>query len=340
MRIVIPRIVGRRGAGLANELNGWAKAFIAGQVLHARVMSPAWGLNPRRYRDYFGTSRWDWAVHGLLRRYFPIVELTEADFDGAYGEDFRHTVERFADRNDLHRRRNYVLSVGGMWGGKGILREAYPFLRHKLLSAKGTVENLAELERRLPTKGVRIAVHVRRGDFSPPDVARPGNGPVWNRSLPLSWYVSVCRSLKTQLSVPHRFLLFSDAPIHKLSRLVAQIDPITTAHQSFNVCSDLLTMADADLLITSCSSFSTWAAALSDAPYIWHADNVINNAGTISLWDHGLPLDAACASLPRGVLVDASGSVPPEVVAGLEAAQRHRGWGNDLIRYGTVHLNR
>jgi hypothetical protein len=48
MRFSIPRILGHRGAELGNELFPWAKAFLAGQALGARVMHPAWGLNRRR----------------------------------------------------------------------------------------------------------------------------------------------------------------------------------------------------------------------------------------------------------------------------------------------------
>lgn len=335
-RICVPEITGRRGAGLGNELNGWAKAFIAGRVLGARVLHPAWGLNPRGYARQFGTSRLDWVAQAALRAGLPTFRMTESDFAGAYDQDFARSVERFAQRHALRERSRFLVQVGGMWGGKGILREAYPFLRSQLLQASSTVDNLAELETAFAPHELRIAVHVRRGDFltARPVDARPG--PSFNSALPLDWYVRVCRSLAQQLSVPHRFLLFSDASPAELAPLVQVIDPVTTAHQRLNACSDLLAMADADLLVTSCSSFSTWAAALSDSPYIWHATNLHSSDGSARIWDHGAPLDRAVADVPRGVVVDESGVVPPMLVAALEAAQRRRGWANDLVFYGAV----
>ena len=332
----IPKVHGRRGAGLANELNGWAKAYIASRVLDMRLLAPAWGLNPRGYRQYFGASRLDWIQQSAMRAAMPTFELTESHFDGAYTVAFRETVQRFAEQHDLLDRKAFVLSVGGMWGGKGILREAYPFIRYQLLRARGTVSNLGELEMSIPPDTLRIAVHVRRGDFM---ASRPEDapaGPLWNTALPLDWYVAVCRSLSEQLSVPHRFLLFSDAPLSDLRPLLRAVDPVTTAHQSFNVCSDLMAMANADLLVTSCSSFSTWAAALSGNPYIWHADNLHQVDGAQRIWDHGEPLYGERASAPRGVAVDTSGAVGERLVADLEAAHARRGWGNDLIYYGEV----
>lgn len=336
LRFCMPDIIGRRGAGLGNELNGWAKAFIAGRVLDVHSLHPAWGLNPRGYARQFGTSRLDWVSQVVLRAGLPTFRMTESDFAGAYEEDFARSVERFAQRHALHQRSRFLLLVGGMWGGKGILREAYPFLRSQLLQARNSVDNLAELETAFAPHELRIAVHVRRGDFlaARPADARPG--PSFNSALPLEWYVRVCRSLTQQLNVPHRFLLLSDASLVELAPLVRVTDPVTTAHQRLNACSDLLAMADADLLVTSCSSFSTWAAALSDSPYIWHAANLLSSDGSARIWDHGAPLDQAVAAVPRGVVVDESGGVPSALVATLEAAQQRRGWGNDLVFYGDV----
>ena len=335
-RISMPETTGRRGAGLGNELNAWAKAFIAGRVLGARVLHPAWGLNPRGYSRQFGTSRLDYAAHGVLRAGLPTFRMTESDFAGAYDQDFAQSVERFAQRHALRERSRFLVLVGGMWGGMGILREAYPFLRSQLLQARNTVDNLAELETAVAPHELRIAVHVRRGDFR---AARPVDappGPSFNSALPLEWYVRVCRSLAQQLSVPHRFLLFSDASPAELAPLVEVADPVTTAHQKLNICSDLLAMADADLLVTSCSSFSTWAAALSGSPFIWHASNLFSSDRSMRIWDHGAPLDKAAADAPRGVVVDDSGVVPSTLVATLEAGQRSRGWANDLVFYGAV----
>ena len=59
LQYALPMATGR-GAGLGNELIPWGKAYIASRVLGIPALHPAWGLNTRRYWEYFGTSRIDW----------------------------------------------------------------------------------------------------------------------------------------------------------------------------------------------------------------------------------------------------------------------------------------
>jgi hypothetical protein len=334
MRFCVPEIIGRRGAGLANELHGWAKAYIASRVLGAKLLAPAWGLNPRGYRSHFGTSRLDWAYQALLKGVLPTFRLTFDDLSGTSAREFRDEVQTFAEQRRLFDRKAYVFAVGGMWGGHGMLREAFPFIRTQLLTARGTVDNLAEVARRVPPHTLRIAVHIRRGDFATPSVSPPDHGTRWNTAIPIDWYVDVCRSLQRELAVPHRFLLFTDGTDAEVEPLVRAVDPLTTAHQSYNVCSDLLLMAEADLLVTSCSSFSLWAAALSEKPYLWHEDNLVVRDGDRAMWDHGRPLFSQRARSPRGVPVGADGKVDASVMSYLEQIHARRGWGNDLVFYG------
>ncbi|HEV7814426.1 MAG TPA: hypothetical protein VGP06_04910, partial [Janthinobacterium sp.] len=92
MRICIPEISGRRGAGLGNELFPWAKAFLASQALGSRMAHPAWGLNPRNYRRDFGTARLDWLQHALLRQALPAVRFDEAAYLSTGKEDYQDAV--------------------------------------------------------------------------------------------------------------------------------------------------------------------------------------------------------------------------------------------------------
>ena len=53
---------------------------------------------------------------------------------------------------------------------------------------------------------------------------------------------------------------------------------ITTGDIPDGDCSDLLMLASADLLLCSTSTYSSLAAFLSDAPYLWFAPNLHGNA--------------------------------------------------------------
>ena len=72
--------VRNRGYGLGNELIPWARALLAAQLLDARFLPPAFGLNRRRYWRHFGTPRYDWLRNRALQRLLPRVEFTEADW--------------------------------------------------------------------------------------------------------------------------------------------------------------------------------------------------------------------------------------------------------------------
>lgn len=337
MRICMPETHGWRGAGLANEMNGWAKAYIASRVLNAHLLQPAWGLNARGYRSYFKTPRCDWIYQAALRKALPLVRLSEEDFGYRYGRDFRDIVIEHATRHNLFNRRHYAFVTGGMWGGIGMLREAFPFIRSVLLSAEGTASNLGEIDIRIAPEHLRIAVHVRRGDFLPETDLNATSRRPWNTATPLEWYLAVCRTIRQNLRAPHTFLLLTDGHERELEPLLSEIQPLTTMHQPMNICSDLLAMADADLLITSCSSFSLWAAALSGSPYIWHAGNLVEGRdASHAIWEQGTPLSGRMAPSPRGIPVEDDGQVDASLFAYLEGIASRRGWGNDLVFYGRV----
>jgi hypothetical protein len=72
--------VKNRGYGLGNELLPWARAFLASQVLNARLLPPAFGMNRRAYWWHFHTAPDDWIYHRALEYLLPVVEFTESDY--------------------------------------------------------------------------------------------------------------------------------------------------------------------------------------------------------------------------------------------------------------------
>jgi hypothetical protein len=356
MRICIPQILGHRGAGLGNELFPWAKAFLAGQVLGARVMHPAWGLNKREYYRDFGTSRLDWLQQCAIKSALPVVHFDEAAYratgKAAYGE----AVAQFAANEELDLRGRFVFLASGMWGGFHAIQQARVFVLAELLKARQALANLhATLARVRPGRAL-VAVHIRRGDFLKADAVEDYRGR-FNVALPLAWYLATCSALKRDCGNCIEFLLITDAAPGDVQEFIDAFHPLTTFHLRQTACSDLLAMAFADALVCSVSSYSMWGAFLSRAPYIWCAANLQDHEGYGSLWgdEAGQQAPAGPTAINlwrgrirarqghapasgRGTPVDWSGEVPAAFSDCLLARLDERAEERDLILYGVVPL--
>lgn len=352
MKFCIPKVYGR-GAGLGNELFPWAKAFIAGQELGARVLQPAWGLNRRPYYRYFGTSRVDWLLHRTLGTVLPAYAFTESDYRATGETDYGRAMRKFAEKTGLMHRKAWVLFTEGMWGGYHALRSARPFVLGALQRGRGVDDNLYDLAQRQIADHLVVAVHVRLGDFAQADREMTYRGR-FNVAVPLHWYRQVCRHLASDLDGKVTFELFSDGSPAALAPFVEEFQPLTTWHQSDTVCSDLLAMAQADALVCSLSSFSLWAAFLSERPYLWFEPQLQVHGRHRSLWGHepgqqgpdgvtarclAEALRGGINSLPRGMPVGPDGSLPDPLITHLRTLQKLKAPATDLVAYGVAAAN-
>lgn len=356
MRICIPEIFGRRGAGLGNELFPWAKAFLASEALGARLAHPAWGLNGRRYHRDFGTARLDWLHQGVVKLAMPTIHFDEQAYRATGKDDYQQAVAAFANEHDLSGRRHFVFAASGMWGGFHAIRKARVFVLSELLKARRAVQNVHAVLGQVQAGKALIAVHIRRGDFQNADRDGDFRGR-FNVALPLEWYLSTCASIKRSCGDEVQFLLLTDASAGEVQPFIDAFEPLTTFHLQQTACSDLLLMAFADSIVCSVSSYSMWGAFLSNAPYIWCAQNLQDHQGYGSLWGHetaqkgpsgttALNLDRmrnACGMVSdlgagRGLPVDFSGAVPSSFCEKLLATMRERAPEKDLIFYGAVRL--
>src|SRR5271169_3638420 len=101
MKFCFPKWIGPRHAGLGNELLPWAKAFIASAELKLRLLHPAWGLNDRRYYEYFGTSTLDWVGYAALRMLLPCYTFSEADYLATGERDYDRAIALYSDKMGL-----------------------------------------------------------------------------------------------------------------------------------------------------------------------------------------------------------------------------------------------
>jgi hypothetical protein len=340
LRVCIAQ-VRKRGYGLGNELIPWARALLAAQVLDAHFLPPAFGLNRRRYWRHFGTPRYDWLRNRTLPYLLPRVEFTEADWRAHGGGDVLPALRSFAAEHRLLERRAYAFTTTGLWGGYLHIEAARMQMRAVLQTSRFAARNLVRLAARLDPARITIGMHLRFGDFRPAEGVQDYRG-LWNTRLPIEWYVNVARRLQQGLGDTAQFLVVSDGNAEQLRPLLDAVPCITSADIPDSDCSDLLALADADLLVCSVSSYSQWAAFLSQAPYIWFAPQLqLHTGGRGSLWGGSFPDSAvppAGTQLPRGLPVGLDGALPAGLPQLLRQRREYQGPEHDLVRGGLAPL--
>lgn len=117
-----------------------------------------------------------------------------------------------------------------------------------------------------------IAVHVRHGDFRPlepgEDFARVGHV-----RTPLSYFCNLIVSIRQAHGSTLPATIFSDGLASDLSELLA-LPNVYQAESNPDII-DLLLLSKSQFIIVSASStFSYWAAFLSDAPVLLHPDHI------------------------------------------------------------------
>lgn len=356
-RYSMARVRGR-GAGLGNELIPWARAFLAAQVTGATCLPPAFGMNTRRYWRHFGTPRSDWLRHRALEHLLPVFEFDEAAYDRHGGGDVVDALRRFAHTEKLATRAAYVLVTDGMWGGYRHICAARDFIRTTLYASRFAPANLIQLSSRIDPSRLTVGLHVRLGDFQAASRDLTAYRGKFNLSLPTDWYRNVARSIHATLGERVQFLVISDGSPAELATIFGEVPFITSSDIPDADCSDLLALANADLLVCSVSSFSTMAAFLSSAPYLWFEPNLQRHAEQgYSIWGHesaqqrasgetmqSLHASAQWQTVPngstaRGVPVSFAGTVASALLERLYAHKQACRPERDLICYGVVPIS-
>jgi len=352
MKFALPTVNGR-GAGLGNELIPWARAFVAGTTLGVPTLAPAFGLNQRKYWRHFGTPRTDWLAHRLIEKTLPRFEFTEADFYKYNGQSLSDSILLFADTHKLARKPAWVITTQGMWGGYRHVIEARDFVMSTLYLSKFAAHNLAKIKLRLDPNLITIGMHIRLGDFQPELDVNNYRGK-FNISLPLQWYLNIAQSIQKQLGDKVQFLVVSDGTNEQLAPLLNECNAITTTDIPDSDISDLLALADADLLVCSVSSYSAWAAFLSNKPYLWFEPNLQKIDGYYSIWGHeprqqmtdGFTMQARLEiearntrTMPRGLPVAMNGIITQNYLSRILQLRNTYQITDDLVNYGVVINN-
>lgn len=273
--------VGR--AGLGNALFPWARCIVWCQQTGVPMLAPRW----RRFRlgPYLRRERDSRQYHRMLgngdaisgwRRWAALATLRRL------GEE--ECRDRLPSSGELVVFRGMDGLFDGLRGQQDAIRRsllecARPFVRERCAALHAPF----------------IGVHVRLGDY------RPGNDKelragVWNRRLPIEWYVAAIRELRklaTRTVVIKVFTDGSPTDVSPLLEIGAELHRLTTALE------DMLTLSKAKALVASGSTFSMWASYLGQMPTLWYPGQrrqTVLAAQTGELepeWEPGTPLPDA-----------------------------------------------
>lgn len=351
----MPRVQGR-GAGLGNELIPWARAFLAAQLVNATCLPPAFGMNSRKYWRHFGTPRYDWLSHKAFEHMLPCIAFTETDYNEFGGGDVVDAFKAFAKSHKLNERAAYLVTTEGLWGGYRHIAAARDFVHTTLYQSRFAARNLLAMRSDIDPDKVTVGMHVRLGDFGKTPTDLSGYKGQFNLALPLQWYKNIANSIQRQLGDSVQFLVVSDGTREQLQPLMHGLKTITTSHLEDTDCSDLLALADADLLVCSVSSYSSMAAYLSKAPYLWFEPQLQKHVeGCYSIWGHEhmqlQPTGATAQSRQqhqkswpaltrksRGVPIDMNGEVSVSLLERIISDKQSRAIQSDLIQYGVTPI--
>jgi len=115
------------------------------------------------------------------------------------------------------------------------------------------------------SKTPHIAIHVRIGDFSLVSLQDLKDG-VKNARIPIEWYCEMLLGIRARLKCDCPAMIYSDGSDEQLGMLLNLKQTFRAPRQP--AITDLLSMADASLILSSGSGFSTWGAFLGQVPRI------------------------------------------------------------------------
>lgn len=253
-------------AGLGNLLFPWARAIITAQELDILMLPPKW------FKVRIGPL-----VRGDVdRRRYHRLFVPPSFCDAARREVILRRATLWSESGRLIRKgggTSVLVTAGVQPYFEPLLAWRTLILRRLLESARREM-----LAHNLSSEPY-FAFHIRLGDFVRPDKSvgrssirlhvpmlgqaqRSGHTTV-NTSTPISWFVAAANQIRAE-GCNHRIIVCSDGTDKDLR-------PFTRLHgvsvkQGGNALDDLMTLANATVVIGSGSSFSAWGAFLADSP--------------------------------------------------------------------------
>ena len=242
------------GAGLANLLFSWARCAVFCKANGAVQIYTTWPQIKRRCwthwepdkRHYCGLFRPlpdEVSGNAKMRLLYSLPRVEEADCEAT-----SLTVGRIVVFRGLGR---YFLDIP---------KKEHAWVRERFSSMLKNKQLLRE--KREP----HIGIHIRLGDKATYQ-SRTAN-PIDMQLPPMSWYTHVINSISSELNWTGEVGVCSDGSDADL-RPVLEIPGVRLV-RGRTALDDFMYLAESDLLVGSSSTFSQWAAYISDGPSIWY----------------------------------------------------------------------
>ncbi|HEY6564146.1 MAG TPA: hypothetical protein VIY86_06590 [Pirellulaceae bacterium] len=247
--------------GLAHSLLSWGRCTVWTHRHGLPMLAPSWfypRLGPylRRDRDkrhYNRMFQFGHYVHGLRRLYL-LGTMKRVDADQL---DF-HDIAGLPDGTlvEFKNQMAFQYNEGSHWTE---IAEESALIR-------AAFQQMTKPRYRPPDLGPpHIAMHVRLGDGKTASVEDLKQG-VRNKRLPLNWYHVMLRGLRERLGIAAPVRLYSDGYDTELADFLREPDLIRM--QPLTAATDMLSIAQAAVFISSGSGFSFWGSFLGQVPRI------------------------------------------------------------------------
>ena len=225
------------------------------------MLAPSWlhiqhriGPILRRERDnrqYHRLFHFPGYVTGL-RRQFTLATMPRIDADDPGVAEVLRTGQRrlvvFTNKMDLNEE-IYFPQIAG----------------HGETIRRALTEMTKPAHRPALTGTPHIALHVRMGDFSQPVSIEALRAGAKNSRIPLAWYCDIVQGLQRQLGRV-TMKLYSDGSDEALAELL-KIPGVERPAKRASI-TEMLAIAQADLVVSSGSGFSAWGTYLANSPRI------------------------------------------------------------------------
>jgi hypothetical protein len=250
------------GSGLGNLLFPWARSIVLARKYNFQPIWPTWfqiklrhllkyKIDKRLYYNLFIPSS-NYVVN--RKKLYTLLKLPHI------------TEQKFIQGNYSHE--DGVIIFEGLGNYFQNILESHVLVKEELL----------KIIREKHKNGLffdfrdSLSVHIRLGDFSTPKDPEYLKNWENHHRLPMVWYLSTINKIRKSLGKQLNIYLFSDGQNSELSELLAL--PNCYRLNFGSSIGDIIALANANILITSGSTFSMWASYLGRMPVIWHPGQI------------------------------------------------------------------
>lgn len=243
-------------AGLGNMMLTWSRAFVFSRLNNlemqtsswTRIHAGAWTRGERKKRLYFGYFK-----DGNL-----VKKIRFLYYRASRKKIIEPPVEHLPAVNN-----NDLFVFNKIFTNYDFFKEIRPY---KDLIKKGISEMLQPrlLQQYLQYNKPVIGMHIRRGDFM-----------IGSTITPLSFFIDIVNTLRKEAGSELPVTIFTDAAPAEIQELT-KLNNIKVAEPKPDILDLLLLAASETVVLSIGSTFSYWAAFLSDGTIIknegeWHA---------------------------------------------------------------------